>query len=685
MQNESTEPSRHRAPSWRSSLIYLAIAGMFAGFALARSLAHRGAPQRADSLAASNLVSTPNDLAAVGPDERVLVTDLANHTRDPELASAITEALRVDLEQSRRLHVIFASPLQDTLRIATHAVQATLSDSLAREIAVRDGAKALVGGDVDELGAEYTISVRLVDVQSGEIVDTIRETAHDSTQVIDAVDRVSLQLRTRLGDGLTLIQSSAPLEQVMTPSITALHAYSRGMRAAEREGNPAKAIVALEKAVAVDPHFAMAYRKLAVELDRLGSAHHAKALEATDSAFRNRERLSDRDRFLTMGAYYQNVGEAEKAVAAYRAVLEQYPREIQALNNLGFIDMRLKHFRDAEEIRRRALAADSTMPGLYDNLAQALFSEGKYDETARVLVVARTKFPDFAPAMWTEISLAAVLGNFALAEQRAHEAIGHAGNVYARQVEALELSSALALVQGRIAESDSTTRHLLELMRQKNEPSDYLERSAYLAFSDTWYHHAPGRALERLDAALEKYPLANIPVGEGHADWLAYNYALAGRPDRARDILTQYRAAHPMLAIGDRGKTERAVGAALLADHKLADAQATLRQAQTDYWCPTCTLPDLARAYDLDGAPDSAIAIYTRYLTTPWVRWLQSDGEFHEFAYHRLGELYEARADTARALDSYRHAIALWADADAELQPEVKAMRAKVVALEARR
>lgn len=94
-------------------------------------------------------------------------------------------------------------------------------------------------------------------------------------------------------------------------------------------------------------------------------------------------------------------------------------------------------------------------------------------------------------------------------------------------------------------------------------------------------------------------------------------------------------------------------------------------------------LPDVARGYDLAGQSDSAIVVYTRYVSTPWVWWLSSDGEFRARTYRRLGELYESRGDTAGAVTAYRKMVVLWKDADSELQPEVAAVRSRLAALAA--
>ena len=681
-------PRGHRLNRRTAAYVAAGTAGAATLVALAllgRSALHRAPLQTtsAGSIVAS-LPATVTDNLTSG-NQHLLLTDLRNHTRDSLLAGAISEALRVDLEQSHRVQVLSTHQVQEVLRRMERPPTIPLDDSVAREIALRDGAKAIIVGDVGELGTAYTISVQLVSAQNGEVLDALRETAHDSTGVLDAVDRLSRQVRSRFGERLDVIHASPPLEQVTTNSLAALRDYSQAIRAGERDGDPNKAIALLQEAVALDTQFAMAYRKLGAELNLLGYARHEKALEASAMAFKYRDHLSDRERYMTMADYYMDRNEPDKSAAAYRAVLEIYPNDVRAINNLGSIYMQLKDYRSAEQLRKRALAADSTIPLLYNNLAQALFSEGEYDETDGVLHVVDEKFPGFAPAQWTEISLLGARGDFAGAERKARATLTAAGTDYDREAEAIRLSDAIALAQGQVARAERQATQLLALIEEKGEPSDYLDQSGFLAFIDTWYRHAPNRALARLDAAIARYPLAKLPPMERHADWLAYNYAIAGRPDRARAVMADFEGSHPVYGIGDRGEYMRPTGAIQLAEKKYDDAEATLQLSNADYWCPICSLPDLGRAYELGGQRDSAIAIYSRYVSTPWVWWLSSDGEFHAWAYRRLGDLYESRGDTARAVDAYRNMVKLWKHADPELQPIVDSARARVVALGARR
>jgi tetratricopeptide (TPR) repeat protein len=91
--------------------------------------------------------------------------------------------------------------------------------------------------------------------------------------------------------------------------------------------------------------------------------------------------------------------------------------------------------------------------------------------------------------------------------------------------------------------------------------------------------------------------------------------------------------------------------------------------------------PYLGRAYDLAGEPDSAIAIYERYVETPDLHRLYADSRHLAPILERLGLLYEQQGDTAKAVYYYSKLVELWKDADPELQPRVEAARRATEAL----
>jgi len=89
-------------------------------------------------------------------------------------------------------------------------------------------------------------------------------------------------------------------------------------------------------------------------------------------------------------------------------------------------------------------------------------------------------------------------------------------------------------------------------------------------------------------------------------------------------------------------------------------------------------LPDLARAYDLGGHADSALAVYARYVAESQFGRLASDALYLGPSLKRLGELYEQKGDRDNAAKAYARFIELWKNADAELQPHVAEARRRL-------
>jgi TolB-like protein len=150
--------------------------------------------------------------------DRLVVADFANLAGDSVLAEAITEAFRVDLSQSPLIRVLRPRDVAAALRRMELPVQTIVNDSLAREIALREHAKAVVAGSVAKVASAYTVSVQLLSTQSGEVLATFRESATDSSRLIDAVDRASKGLRHKIGESLgDLRDMPAPQAPTLAP------------------------------------------------------------------------------------------------------------------------------------------------------------------------------------------------------------------------------------------------------------------------------------------------------------------------------------------------------------------------------------------------------------------------------------------------------------------------------------
>ena len=127
-----------------------------------------------------------------------------------------------------------------------------------------------------------------------------------------------------------------------------------------------------------------------------------------------------------------------------------------------------------------------------------------------------------------------------------------------------------------------------------------------------------------------------------------------------------------------------------VAEHRYANAAEEYRLAEEalDY-CRTCIWPREAHAYDLAGQPDSAIALFTRYVESmdvgkaadPWGQSTSPDASYLATSYQRLGELWEQKNDPAKAASYYAKFVELWKNADPELQPKVAEVRRRLARL----
>ncbi|MCK5411005.1 MAG: hypothetical protein KAJ67_02855, partial [Gemmatimonadetes bacterium] len=265
----------------------------------------------------------------------VILAEFDSRTGDTLLARAATEAFRIDLSQSDAVRVAEPAFVADALGRMERNRNSEIDFDLAREIAQREGIAAIVDGDINSAGGTFVLSTRLIDADTGEELAAFRETAKDSSRVVPALDKLSKRLRERIGDSYKTLRTDEPLEQVTTGNLEALRKYSQAVRSLQLGENPQRAVTLLEEAVTLDPQFAMAWRKLGVELGNQGESRE-RQVEALSMAFEYRNRLTERERYLTMGSYYWTVtGENDKAITAYQNMLDLNPDDTWALNNLG--------------------------------------------------------------------------------------------------------------------------------------------------------------------------------------------------------------------------------------------------------------------------------------------------------------------------------------------------------------
>jgi tetratricopeptide (TPR) repeat protein len=604
--------------------------------------------------------------------DRLLVADFADLADDATLAAAVTEVLRIDLAQSPFVTVLTPRQVRPTLARMERGADVAVNDSVAREVAVRMGAKAFVTGSVNRKADAYTVTVQLVGAQSGEVLAAYRETVSDTTALIDAVDRASERLRHRIGESLRDLRDMPPLTIETTASLAALRKLTEGQQL-DLAGKRSEAIQRYEQAIALDSAFAGAWVALAMSHEAVGNVGQSR--EAGRRALRHKDRLPFVDQSFVLAASAYSRGDYDTAIEVYRRLLDRYPDNYNALNNLALIYQDRRQFAVAESLFAVATRIDSTIPNFYFGIQGNQLLQGKFADARRTLDLIARRFPDNPVLLNVEVQLASAQHRWDEAARRAETIVATAAGDTLSLVDPFEALALMATAQGRLAEAERLWRAHERVSAASGSVGRHLFGVVRRAGTELRYRNRPARALAIIDSTLARTPLDSLLRGDRPYDELARLNAIAGRLDRARQLAAAADANDRALdrqQLAERGWTR---GVIALAEGRGAEAEALLRAAAEQHTCTICVLPDLARAYEAQGKPRAAAAVYERYVTTPWFWRYETDALELGPALERLAALYDAAAEREKAAEARTQLAHLWRQADAELQPAVARAR----------
>ncbi len=614
----------------------------------------------------------------IDTDDHIVLADFENLTNDSLLADVVTEAFRIDIAQSPLITVADPAYVARVLGRMERDPAAGFDVELAREVAVREGLEAVIAGEVGAVGDSYVLSVRLVSAESGEELASFRETASDSEELLSAIDKLSKKLRERIGESLRTIRANEPLEAVTTSSLEALLKYSQGIRASQA-GDHVRGLELLEEAVAIDSTFAMAYRKLGV-----WALTQTRRTETLTRAYELRDRLTERERYLTLGTYYGQIeGDRTKSMNAYRTLLESYDDPVGA-NNLAGQYARQRDYATAEELFGRAFEYDPSSPGYLLNRVNMEWAQGKFEEAESTLALYAREELGNPSIRRIASSMASSRGDYETAQAellRLREE--QRGNPLWRLSTAGSLG-ALAIARGQLAESEAHWRSGIAAGDELGQAQIAFQFATGLAWVDVLFRGDAEAGLAKLEDVRARYPLESIGLLDRPYLYLASFYAYAGRTERANEMVAQYEEIIPpelRRQPGQENSFHHALGDIAMAEERFSDAVAEYSLADESTDCAICELPQLGRSYDAGGEADSAIAIYERFLATPWLNREFPDAFNLHWMYERLAALYEGQRETEKAVYYYGRLVELWNDADPELQPRVEAARRAIRAL----
>jgi DNA-binding winged helix-turn-helix (wHTH) protein/tetratricopeptide (TPR) repeat protein len=621
----------------------------------------------------------------ITPKDTIVLADFSNSTGDPVFDDTLKTALTVSLWQSPFLNVLSDSEVAKVLQRMTRPASTKLTPEVARELCQRAGSKAYVAGSIGSLGSEYVLGLKAVNCQNGDTLAQEQVTAASKEKVLDALGEAASKLRAGVGESLATLQKfDVPLVQATTSSLEALKALSLGRKASDEKG-PAAALPYDQRAIELDPNFAMAYRSMGIDYTNLSELGRASVYFT--KAFQLREHASEREKLTITAEFYSYVtGELDKAAQTFQEEINIYPREDAAYVNLGLVYAPQGQYEKAMEITRQAARLAPDAVSEYENLANYALALQRFDEARQIIHEAQArKIDDFI--LHNALYALAFLGanSAAMAEQQ---------QWFASKPEfenvGLALASDTEAYGGHLGKAHELTKRAVNSAVR----TDNKENGAVYLTNAALQQAAYGNPAEARQSAAEALKLA--PASRGAESEAALAFANAGDTAQAESLAQDLRKHFP-LDTQMQSLWLPAIQAQLALDRKnpasaLSDLQAAspIELGQITFVNNlSCLYPVYVRgeAYLAAGQGSAAAAEFQKILDHSGIVWNCWTGALAHLGVARAHALESrtlqgADADAARvrALSAYKDFLTLWKDADPDIPilKEAKAEYAKL-------
>jgi eukaryotic-like serine/threonine-protein kinase len=598
--------------------------------------------------------------------DTILLTDFVNTTADPVFDGTLKKALAVDLEQSPYLNVFPEQKARQTLRFMGRSPDDRITTDVGREICQRDAIKAMLNGSITNLGNQYVLSIEAINAATGEPLAQEQVTAIRKEDVLNSLHSASSSLRKKLGESLSSVQKyDKPLSEATTSSLEALKALSLG-DAKHQVGQELAAVPLYQRAIELDPNFAMAYARLGTVYSNLGQSEMSE--QNRQKAFELRDRASEHEKLYITSHYYVDSGQLEKGITALELYKQTYPRDAIPYNNLAAVYNSLGQFENGVDNARQSVLLDPDSATGYGNLAQGYAGMNRLEEAKATLQEALKRNLNVST---THFQLAAI-GWFQkdpATMERELDLAGKAGPD--GQMNVLAFRSALAACQGRLnaardfGERARASAHQLGL----SEPAanEYIQEALIEATVADKV-----RAVADVAEALKLSPAQGVSLNAAVALALAGDDAKAARlgetvaEKRPYDTLVQF-VQLPLIKSQielNRGDAAKAIG----------PLDSALVYARTN----TTVLYVRGNAYLKAGKGADAVQAFQRILDLKYVAGLDP---LVPLAHLGLARAYALADEKPQSRVAYQDFSALWKDADPEI-PLVRQARQEYAKLQ---
>ena len=610
----------------------------------------------------------------------IVLAEFANTTGEAVFDDTLRQGLAAQLEQSPYLNILSDARIAQTLSLMGKPTNMRLTPELAREVCERTGEAVVIEGSISKLGNQYVVGMKAVNCLTGDILAEEQASAAAKEQVLEAMAMGATRLRHKLGESLASVKKyDAPPENVTTPSLEALQAYSMGFQVHVVSLDEARAAELFERAVTLDQNFAMAYARMAVCYGNLGEL--SKAVASMRKAYDLRDHVNEHEKLFILSLYHEYVtGNLEEARKTYELRAQIYPYDDIPIGNVGNVYFALGQYEKAVEDTQEAMRRNSGSRIWNGNLVGSYIALGKLAEAKAAAESARSRQLD---SSWLHLCLylAAFLQKDAPGMQQEANQLQNAAGF---DDELLYYQAQAAARSGQLNESREDSRLAVELAQQAGQPDSAAVYMAAAALNDAWAGNMAS-AQRQAEMALK---ISSSRDGETIA---AVALAIAGDKAKAlrladdldkrfpEDTLVRYhfvptiRAAASDYSSGadkDPGKALDELRAAVPYE---TGSQAIIRVAFL-----TCyPIYFRGQAYLESGQGPQAAAEFQKILDHPQLTLTDPVGAMATLG---LARAYALSGDRSRSLAAYASFLTLWKDAapNAALKTEAATEYAKL-------
>ena len=589
--------------------------------------------------------------------DTVVLADFDNKTGDAVFDDALKQALAVELGQSPFLNVMSDRKVAETLGMMSRPANQKITSDIARELCLRTGSKAVLGGEISTLGSHYLLELNAVACATGDTLAKEQAEATSKEDVLKGLSRASSSLRTKLGESLPSVQKFEVPIEATTPSLEALKSYSLGITT-RRDRGDAPAISFFKRAIELDPNFPLAYAALSISY---GNLHQPSlALEYANKAYQLRDRVTERERLRIASGYFASTGELDKEAQSYELWIASYPRDATPYLDLGTNYSFMGQFDKAVMRYKEAMELEPGATVSYHNLAATYQGLGRLDEAKVILDQAFARKLDGGALRGDVYTLAFLRGDNALMEQQVAWAAGKPGD----EDVMLGAHSDTQAYYGKMAKARDLTRRAVD----SGLRADSKETAAF------WQVEAALREAEigNLNAA-QKGASAALAISPGRDVKVTAAFALAksGDAPQAMKLVEDMEKAYPantMLKLywlpTIRAAVELKKNNPSQALVNL-EAAAPYEQGQTGFSINNL-YPGYVRGEAYLAAHNGAAA------ASEFQKLLDGRGIVLNFvtgslAHLQIGRAYAMAGDTAKAKAAYQDFLTLWKDADSDI------------------